>query len=301
MKKNFINKDKLKKIGGVVLVASMLAAPVSGLAQSYTVQPGDTLKRISQDFYGRNDYYDEIAYLNNISDPNMIRAGDVIYLPNDYRELEFCGQDDKWVSNDILYYTFGPKDNLWNLADKFYGDGRYWKCLADYNGITNPKKIRDGKVIKIPPFAYLNMDALNYTFEGDSNTNNQSGPSIRSHTFVEGDTLWALASKYYGNGNYWEPLATYNNRLVFRKDINHDGNVYSYFRQVSLDGSIRDFLHDDKNGLFTTVPLVEDNKSSFDIIDENKLESELDKITKKTKIFKKSKMNILFRLNMNKE
>ena len=234
MKKNFINKDKLKKIGGVVLVASMLAAPVSGLAQSYTVQPGDTLKRISQDFYGRNDYYDEIAYLNNISDPNMIRAGDVIYLPNDYRELEFCGQDDKWVSNDILYYTFGPKDNLWNLADKFYGDGRYWKCLADYNGITNPKKIRDGKVIQIPPFSYLNMDALNYTFEGDSNTNNQSSPSIRSHTFVEGDTLWALASKYYGNGNYWEPLATYNNISNPRK-ISNGTVVYLPSKNVLKD------------------------------------------------------------------
>ena len=103
------------------------------------------------------------------------------------------------------------------------------------------------------------------------------------------------------SSDIFNSLATYNNRLVFRKDINHDGNVYSYFGQVSLDGSIRDFLYDDKNDLFTTVPLVEDKKSSFDIIDENKLESELDKITKKTKIFKKSKMNILFRLNMNKE
>ena len=70
MKKNFINKDKLKKIGGVVLVASMLAAPVSGLAQSYTVQPGDTLKRISQAFYGRNDYYDEIAKFTGVKKNN---------------------------------------------------------------------------------------------------------------------------------------------------------------------------------------------------------------------------------------
>ncbi len=220
MKINFIDKSKLKKIAGCVLVGSMLATPVAGVAQNYTIQPGDNLMSISQTFYGRSDYYDEIAYLNNISDPSMIRAGDVIYLPNDYRELEFCGQDGKWVSNDILYYTFGPKDTLWGLASRFYGDGMYWKCLADYNGITNPKKVRDGKVIMIPPFAYLNMEALNYTFEGEENTNVVPEVQVRTITFNEGDTLWAIASKYYNSGNYWEALAIYNNIPNPRKITN---------------------------------------------------------------------------------
>ncbi len=215
MKVKFFDKKKIKNFVGCVLVGSLLAAPVASVAQSYTVQPGDNLMNISQTFYGRSDYYDEIAYLNNISDPSMIRAGEVIYLPNDYRELEFCGQDGKWVDNDILYYTFGPKDTLWALANRFYGDGRYWKPLAVYNGITNPKKIRDGKVIMVPPFAYLNMDALNWTFEGEDNNNYQVVE--RSHTFLDGDTLWALASKYYGNGNYWEALAIYNNITNPRK------------------------------------------------------------------------------------
>ena len=68
----------------------------------------------------------------------------------------------------------------------------------------------------VPPFSYLNMDALNWTFEGESNTNTNTNTNTnkeakpRAHTFVEGDTLWALASKYYGNGNYWEALAIYN-------------------------------------------------------------------------------------------
>ena len=211
MKVNFISKKKIKNIVGCALVGSLLAAPVAGLAQNYTIQPGDNLMSISQAFYGRSDYYDEIAYLNNISDPSVIRAGDVIYLPNDYRELEFCGQDDKWMDGDILYYTFGKGDTLWALASRFYGDGMYWKCLAAFNGIKNPKKVRDGKVIMIPPFAYLNMDALNYTFEGEENTNTQNEVRIRTYTFVEGDTLWALASKNYGSGNYWEALAIYNN------------------------------------------------------------------------------------------
>ena len=232
MKVKFFDKKKMKNFVGCVLVGSLLAAPVASVAQSYTVQPGDNLMNISQTFYGRSDYYDEIAYLNNISDPSMIRAGEVIYLPNDYRELEFCGQDGKWVDNDILYYTFGPKDTLWALANRFYGDGRYWKPLAVYNGITNPKKIRDGKVIMVPPFAYLNMDALNWTFEGEDNNNYQVVE--RSHTFLDGDTLWALASKYYGNGNYWEPLAIYNNISNPRK-ISNGTVVYLPSKNVLKD------------------------------------------------------------------
>ena len=211
MKINFINNEKIKKIAGCVLVGSMLATPVTALTQDYVVQPGDNLMSISQTFYGRSDYYDEIAYLNGISDPSMIRAGDVIYLPNTSRELEFCGQDDKWVDGDILYYTFGSKDTLWNLASRFYGDGMYWKALAAYNGITNPKKIRDGKVIMIPPFSYLNMDALNWEFESNENTNTRNEVSVKKYVFQEGDTLWAIASKNYGSGKYWEALATYNN------------------------------------------------------------------------------------------
>lgn len=211
MKVNFINKEKIKKIVGCALVGSLLAAPVVGVAQDYTVEPGDTLKKISQQFYGTNKYYDEIAFLNGIGDPSMIKAGDVIYLPNDYRELEFCGQDDKWVDNNILYYTFGPNDTLWGLAERFYGDGTYWKSLASFNGITNPKNVQDGRVVMIPPFSYLNMDALNWTFDNSTNQNgNTSTTTERSIVFGPKDTLWAIASKYYGSGNYWDELAEYN-------------------------------------------------------------------------------------------
>ena len=206
MKIKFVGKEKVKKLVGCVLVSSLMAAPVAGLAQNYTIQPGDNLMSISQTFYGRSDYYDEIAYLNNISDPSMIRAGDVIYLPNDFRELEFCGQDDKWMEGDVLYYTFGPNDTLWALASKFYGDGMYWKPLAVYNGISDPKKIKDGKVIQIPPFSYLNHDAVNWDFDYE-----EAEAKVRRIAFKEDDTLWAIASKNYGSGNYWEALAIYNN------------------------------------------------------------------------------------------
>lgn len=43
-----------------------------------------------------------------------------------------------------------PKDTLWSLAVKFYGDGKQWKKIAAANGITDEKKLPVGKVLKIP-------------------------------------------------------------------------------------------------------------------------------------------------------
>ena len=47
----------------------------------YVVESGDTLSFISRMFYGTTDRMDEIMALNNIDDPDSIRAGDTLRLP----------------------------------------------------------------------------------------------------------------------------------------------------------------------------------------------------------------------------
>ncbi|MCL2852385.1 MAG: LysM peptidoglycan-binding domain-containing protein [Defluviitaleaceae bacterium] len=47
----------------------------------YIVESGDTLSFISRMFYGGTDRVDEIMEMNNITDPDSIRAGDTIRLP----------------------------------------------------------------------------------------------------------------------------------------------------------------------------------------------------------------------------
>lgn len=41
-------------------------------------------------------------------------------------------------------------DTLWQMAVNHYGDGRKWKLIANANGITDPKKLPVGVVLKIP-------------------------------------------------------------------------------------------------------------------------------------------------------
>ncbi len=51
--------------------------------QTYTVQPGDTLSKISQQFYGDSHEYMRIYYANqgSLSDPDKIRVGQELVIP----------------------------------------------------------------------------------------------------------------------------------------------------------------------------------------------------------------------------
>jgi nucleoid-associated protein YgaU len=49
--------------------------------QTYTVQPGDSLSKISKQFYGDATRYMEIAKANGIQDPNKIKAGQELKIP----------------------------------------------------------------------------------------------------------------------------------------------------------------------------------------------------------------------------
>ena len=64
------------------------AAAVGGGAQSgqtYTVKAGDTLSKISKQFYGSANEYMRIFYANRnqISDPNKIKVGQQLVIPPD--------------------------------------------------------------------------------------------------------------------------------------------------------------------------------------------------------------------------
>jgi LysM repeat protein len=56
-------------------------ATSGGPNQSYTVNSGDNLSKISKRFYGSPDHYASIAAASNISDPNKIQVGQQITIP----------------------------------------------------------------------------------------------------------------------------------------------------------------------------------------------------------------------------
>ena len=49
--------------------------------QTYTVQPGDNLSKISKQFYGDPNEYKKIADANKLEDPDKIKAGQQLIIP----------------------------------------------------------------------------------------------------------------------------------------------------------------------------------------------------------------------------
>ena len=58
-----------------------LEEAVSPVYENYIVQAGDTLAKISRDFYGTDEKVSEICMLNEITDGDYIQAGEIILLP----------------------------------------------------------------------------------------------------------------------------------------------------------------------------------------------------------------------------
>jgi nucleoid-associated protein YgaU len=52
----------------------------TGTTQSYTIQSGDSLSKVSKHFYGDANKYQKIASANGIADANKIQAGQTITI-----------------------------------------------------------------------------------------------------------------------------------------------------------------------------------------------------------------------------
>jgi nucleoid-associated protein YgaU len=52
-----------------------------GSSQTYTVQAGDNLSKISKQFYGDPNQFKKIVEANHLDDPNKIKAGQQLIIP----------------------------------------------------------------------------------------------------------------------------------------------------------------------------------------------------------------------------
>ena len=88
----------------------MAATPLMGKAFSYKIEKGDTLTKISTKFYGDKKYYDELAEFNGIENPDKIKTGAVIEIP----ELNVL------INQGIIYYEVVKGDNLIKICETFH-------------------------------------------------------------------------------------------------------------------------------------------------------------------------------------
>lgn len=53
----------------------------------------------------------------------------------------------------VKRYLVKECDSLWQISNKAYGDPSYWRLIAEWNNIDNPRFLEIGKEISIPPLS----------------------------------------------------------------------------------------------------------------------------------------------------
>src|SRR2546421_964213 len=112
---------------GQVLFIPVLSSASPTPGSNYTVQQGDTLSGIAQQAYGDGNQWQKIYdYPANKQvigpDPNLIRPGEVLFIPPLSSTSPTPGSN----------YTVQQGDTLSGIAQRAYGDGNQWQKIYDY-------------------------------------------------------------------------------------------------------------------------------------------------------------------------
>ncbi|GIU91774.1 MAG: hypothetical protein KatS3mg011_0680 [Acidimicrobiia bacterium] len=135
-----------------LLTAGLVAAGSAG----YVVRPGDTLSGIAA---AHGVSVSELARVNGITNPDLIRVGQVLTIPG----------------TESATYRVQPGDTLASIARRF---GTSVSALAKANGISDPNRIYVGQVLVVP----------------GSSAGSTSGETI--HVVRPGETLYSIAARY---------------------------------------------------------------------------------------------------------
>jgi LysM repeat protein len=172
-----------------VSVATALTLLVALFSVDYTVRQGDTLGAIARD---NGVSLADLVAANNISNPNLIRPGQVLVIPTKDRT-----------------HVVAPGESLYTIAAKY---GTTVATLIKANKLTNPNLIHPGQKLTIPGTTAgsggsggsgTGVGSGGSSGGSDSNGSNQKPDgtykrSGRFHIVKKGETLEEIASLYDG-------------------------------------------------------------------------------------------------------
>ena len=119
----------------------------SGDYGHYIVQPGDMLGFISLKVLGTSKLWQDLAQINNISDPANLQPGDVIRYPLNQRSQEYQSLAQSLPNETV---TVEAGDTLSRIAGRVMGSKDYWRPLWRMNVdvIPDPNRIMVGQTLR---------------------------------------------------------------------------------------------------------------------------------------------------------
>ncbi len=110
------------------------------------------------------------------------------------------------ITENAKTYEVKTGETLWSISEKVYGSGYNWVDLAKANKLENPNSINAGTKLLIP-------DVQKIVVQNNSEQVQNKSPSIsgNSYKIAQGDYLWNIAIRRYGDGYKWPEIARSNN------------------------------------------------------------------------------------------
>lgn len=142
--------------------APQAAPPATAAAvRTHQVRSGDTLGAIAQRLLGDAERWREIAALNGITDPRALRVGQILRLPGEAPAGEgaAAGQPAAPTSESAapasaqpatVEYRVRAGDTLAEIAQRLLGNRDRWQEIARANGVSDPRSLRIGQVLRVP-------------------------------------------------------------------------------------------------------------------------------------------------------
>jgi nucleoid-associated protein YgaU len=99
-----------------------------------------------------------------------------------------------------------------SIARAVYGDGRYYQALVDANPTVAPEKLKPGMTISLPPDSQVKES--HKTSKSTAGSSSSRASDGKTYTVQNGDSLYKIARKLYGNGEKSEDLYQANKQTI---------------------------------------------------------------------------------------
>jgi LysM repeat protein len=162
------------RLSRALVVGSTLVLLVALFSVDYTVKSGDTLGKIAKE---HDVSVTDLVESNNISNPDLIRIGQVLVIPGT-------------ESEPAVVHIVRRGDTLGKIASQY---GSTVSALANANGITNPNLISIGQNIVIAETSGSGSDGGSSTPAPVADANVRSG---RYAVVRRGESLNAVAGRF---------------------------------------------------------------------------------------------------------
>ncbi len=114
------------------------------------------------------------------------------------------------TQKERTYFVQAGDQGFWTVAEKMYGNGADWPVIAKANPDVDPRRLRVGMELRVPPLP-RSAGAGAAAATGGSDV---APTAVRAGTYhvkrTDDKGLWGIAENVYGDGSLWRVIASAN-------------------------------------------------------------------------------------------